>query len=64
MNLENLGNEGERERKRESESSRFYGRKGDLRFFLEDEISKEMKSSWLIEKCLDHVHHSFRGLCT
>lgn len=40
--LENLGN-GRRGR------LRFYGRKGDLRYFLGDEISKEMKSScfWL-----------------
>ncbi|KYN09231.1 hypothetical protein ALC57_18661 [Trachymyrmex cornetzi] len=26
---------------------RFYDRKGDLRYFREDEISKEIKSSWL-----------------
>lgn len=43
VNLENLGNRGEDER----ESSRFYSREDDLRYFLEDEISKEMKSSWL-----------------
>lgn len=41
VNLENLGNRGEDER----ESSRFYSREDDLRYFLEDEISKEMKSS-------------------
>lgn len=55
-NLENLGN-GRRER------LRLYSRKGDLRYFLGDEISK-MKSSCLVEEFLHHVYRSFRELCS